>query len=486
MRKLALFGALLVLAIVLAGAGEFAPRDAGASSHREAPLISQDPAADNTDTYFFKSPDDPNTVTMIMNVYPYEGPAGGPNFYRFGDDVRYEFNIDNNGDAKADIRYFFKFTTKIKNDNTFLYNSGPIDGANSGNTNVLQTYNVYKVQSGNVTPIAQGLISPPSYVGCHSLMSGWSPAIPAVDCTNSDGNYENVANAVVYDMDNGEGKVWAGQRRDSFFGDVGAIFDLLSIRSGFDSGGYNTFENVGVQTIALQVPISKLVTEVSGPKRKKAIEPVLGMWASTSRRPSRVLPGAGPQKPEKDQGINSPNWKQVSRLGLALINEAVIPMAVKDKFNSTKPKDDAANYAGYVTDPELAKLLNALYGVDVPPPPRTDLVENLLLGIDGLNRPAGSVPGDLLRLNTDTPLCSSDCSTLGVIGGDVQGYPNGRRLTDDVIDISERVIAGVLVSGFNKAPNNALGDGVNAPAGSISDTFPYLAIPVDGFTYNPQ
>lgn len=481
MRKLALLGALLVLAIVLAGAIEFAPRGAGASSHREAPLISQDPAADNTDTYFFRSPDDPNTVTMIMNVYPYEGPAGGPNFYRFGDDVRYEFNVDNNGDAKADLRYFFKFTTKIKNDNTFLYNTGPIDGANSNNTNVLQTYNVWKVQSGNVTPIAQGLISPPSYVGCHSLMSGWSPAIPAVDCTNSDGNYENVANAVIYDMDNGEGKVWAGQRRDSFFGDVGAIFDLLSIRGGFDSGGYNTFENFGVQTIALQVPISKI---------KKGNEPVIGMWASTSRRAKRILPNPDAKSPAKDEGnINGADWKQVSRLGLALINEAVIPMAVKDKFNATKPKDDAANYAAYVLDPELANLLSALYGsygLSVPPAPRNDLVENLLLGIDGLNRPKNSVPGDLLRLNTSTALCTSDCSTLGVIGGDLQGYPNGRRLTDDVIDISERVVAGVLVDGFNVAPNNALGDGVNAPAGSISNTFPYLAIPVDGFTYNPQ
>lgn len=475
MRKLVLLGALVVLAFALAGAIEFAPRVAGASSHREAPLISQDPAADNTDVYFFRSPDAPDTVTLIANFYPYEGPAGGPNFYRFGDDVRYELNIDNNGDASADIRYFFKFKTTIRNDNTFLYNTGPLDGVGSPNLNLLQTYSVFKVQGGNVTSLRNGLAVAPSYVGCHSFRNGFAPTIPAQDCDSADDNYNNVANALVYALPNGQGKVWAGQRRDSFFGDVGAIFDLLSIRGGFDSGGYNTFDKFGVQTIAMQIPMGELTNDG---------EPVLGMWASASRKATRVLPG-GASAPDDANSINSANWRQVSRLGLALVNEAVIPMAKKDKFNSTKPKNDAANYGTYVVEPELAVLLHALYGVDVPPTPRNDLVEALLKGVPSLNRPANSVPADILRLNTTTAVCTSGCSRLGVIGGDNQGYPNGRRLTDDVIDISERVIAGVLVSGFDKSPNNALGDGVNEPAGTFMSSFPYLAIPVDGYSYVP-
>lgn len=475
MRKFVLLGALLVLALALAGAVEFAPRSASASSHREAPLISQDPAADNTDVYFFRSPEAQDTVTIIANFYPYEGPAGGPNFYRFGDDVRYELNIDNNGDAKADIRYLFKFHTTIQNPNTFLYNTGPIDSINSSNLNVIQKYNLYKVAGGNVTRVRQGMAVAPSYVGCHSYRSNFAPTIPAQDCDAADANYNNLANSVVYDLPNGQGKVWAGQRRDSFFGDVGAIFDLLSIRGGFDSGGYNTFDKFGVQTIAMQIPISQLT---------RGSEPVVGVWAGTSRRATRVLPGGAPESLDESD-INSSSWHQVSRLGLALVNEAVIPMSKKDMFNSTKPKDDAANYGAYVVNPELAVLLNALYGVDVPPTPRNDLVEALLKGVPNLNRPANSVPADVLRLNTTTAICTSGCSTLGVIGGDVQGYPNGRRLTDDVIDISERVIAGVLVNGFNKSPNNALGDGVNAPAGTISNSFPYLAIPVDGYSYVP-
>lgn len=480
MRKFAVIAGVLVLAILLGAAVEFGTRGTSASSHREAPLISQDPAADNTDTYIFRSPEDPTTVTLLGNWYPYEGPAGGPNFYRFGDDVRYEFNIDNDGDARADIRYFFVFNTTILNTNTFLYNTGPINGLQDSDLTLRQTYAVYKAQGGgDPVRVAGGLITPPANVGCHSYQTGWTPAIPANPCGDGAAQYEALAQTAVYTLPNGEGKVFAGQRRDSFFADVGAIFDLLSIRGTFSAGGYNLFNQFSVQTIALQVPISNLTDG----------DDVIGFWASASRKPKRVLPSAESKGGEFDaEGkIKDKAWKQVSRLGLPLVNEAVIPMAMKDKFNASKPVNDVANFAGPVVNPELAVLLNAIYGVPIPPTPRQDLVDALLLGVPGLNRPSGSpVPSDMIRLNTSTAVCVSSCSTMGVIGGDNQGYPNGRRLTDDVIDISERVIAGVLVGApYNGSPNNALGDGVNGPPYSFSGTFPYLATPLDGFSYVP-
>ncbi len=479
MRKLIVLGVLLVAALLLGAASQFITRDAGASSHREAPLISQDPVADNTDVYMFRSPEDDTTITFIANYYPYSGPAGGPNFYRFGDDVRYEFNVDNDGDAKADIQYFFRFKTAILKNDTFLYNVGPVTGLQDANLTVRQTYTIWKKQGATTTQLYAGYIAPPSNVGCHSFAQNWAISIPAQTCANNNGisNYEAVAQTAVYDIPGGEGKVFAGQRRDSFFADVGSIFDLLSIRDTFSTGGYNLFDQFSVQTIAMQIPVSKLT----------AGDDVIGFWASNSRKPTRVLPSEGKQTEAaeaSDGNINSKDWKQVSRLGLALINEAVIPMALKDKFNASKPKNDVANFAGPVVDPELARLLNAIYGVSIPPTPRQDLVDALLLGIPGLNRPAGNpVASDMLRLNTSTPVCTSSCSTMGVIGGDVQGYPNGRRLTDDVVDISERVIAGVLVNGYNISPNNVLGDGVNGAAGTFGGTFPYLASPVDGFSY---
>lgn len=474
MRKFLILGVVLAAALLLGATTQFITIDAGASSHREAPLISQDPAADNTDVYMFRSPEDPSTVTLIANYYPYQGASGGPNFYKFGDDVRYEFNIDNNGDAKPDIQYYFKFYSSILKNDTFLYNVGPVGSVNDPNLTTVQAYNVWKKQGNSITNLYSGYLTPPANVGCHSFKSGWAPAIPAQPCGDGAANYEAIAQTAAYALPNGEGKVFAGQRRDSFFADVGAIFDLLSIRDGFSSGGYNLFDEFSVQTIALQVPIANLTNG----------DDVIGFWATNSRQTKRVIPSEKAKFLESTAGINNKKWKQVSRLGLALVNEAVIPMAMKDKFNASKPKDDVANFAGPVVDPELAKLLNALYGVSVPASPRQDLVDALLLGVPGLNRPAGNpVASDMLRLNTSTPVCTVGCSTLGVIGGDLQGYPNGRRLTDDVVDISERVIAGVLVNGYNVAPNNLLGDGVNEAAGTFSGTFPYLASPVDGYTY---
>ena len=461
MRKMLLLMGLLATAFLLSAYAEQSPTQTLASSHREAPAISQDPAADNTDSYIFRSPDNPGTITMIANYYPYEGPAGGPSFYRFGDDVLYQLHIDNNGDARDDIRYDFRFHTEIKHPNTFLYNTGQILDINSPNWTLRQTYSVTRITGEQSVVLGQNLSTPPSNVGTHSIP-----------------DYTPLRNQAVHIV--ALSKVFAGQRADPFFADVGAIFDLLTIRggipAGFSAGGKNTFKNYNLQTIAQQVPIQSLTGCRCMPSGSQ--DPVIGFWASSSRRRANVSEGHG-------EG----GWQQVSRLGIPLINEVVIPMSMKDKFNNSQPVNDVANFAGPVVKPELAILLNALYGIPIPPTPRTDLVEVLLKGVPGLNRPTNVTPSDMLRLNVTTPVCESgSCgaySRLGVIGGDNAGFPNGRRLNDDVIDVAERVVAGVLsgnacCTGF---PNNALGDGVNAPERMPLATFPFVPDPYDGFNY---
>lgn len=471
MLKLLKLSAVCAMVISLAAAAEFAALPALASSHREAPAISQDPAADNTDTYMFRSLDNPNTLTLVANYYPYEGPAGGPNFYRFSDNVLYQFHIDNNGDALDDITYQFRFQTAILNPNTFLYNTGPLTSLNSPNWSLRQTYSIVRIENGQRTVLVAGLETPPSNVGTHSIP-----------------DYSTLRQAAIYTI-NGGIKVFAGQRADPFFADVGSIFDLLTIRggipAGFSSGGKNTFAGQNVQTIALQVPINQLTACQCMPGAQD--DPVIGFWASASRSGSSV-------SGDNTQGDDT-SWVQVSRLGLPLINEVVIPLGLKDKFNASQPVNDVANFAGPVVNPELANLLHALYGLPIPPTPRTDLVEVLLKGVPGLNRPQGNVvPADMLRVNVTTPLCGTGgapaCNTLGVIGGDLQGFPNGRRLTDDVVDVSERVVAGVLNNNCATPPcawqggaNAILGDGVNGPATPPMAAFPFVPDPYDGFTY---
>lgn len=467
MRKFFVLGVLFALVAAISAAVEIAPPEARASSHREAPAISQDPAADNTDTYIFRSPDNPDTITLVANYYPYEGPAGGPNYYRFGDDVLYELHVDNNGDALDDITFQFKFNTQILNQSTFLYNTGQLIPPSYDAWTLRQNYNVTMVAGGKSTDIGKNLLTPPSNVGTHSIP-----------------DYGAVRQAAVYTLPNNI-KVFAGQRADPFFGDVGSIFDLLTIRggipAGFSSGGHNSFANYNLQTIAMQIPISQLTACGCVPAAGDWSNDVIGFWTSASRHRASVSNGNG-------------DYVQISRLGLPLINEVVIPMALKDKFNGSKPADDVANFAGPVVNPELANLLHALYGLSIPPTPRTDLVEILLKGVPGLNRPNGVVPSDMLRLNVTTPVCEKgSCSTysnLGVPGGDTSGFPNGRRLNDDVIDISERAVAGILNQDcstppctWQKSPNTLLGDGVNGPAVAPMSFFPYVPDPYDGFTY---
>lgn len=463
----------LVIAALLAVAGP-RPDAAGASSHREAPLISDDPAADNVDTYAFVSPDRPDTVTLIANYIPLEEPAGGPNFNKFGDDVLYALHVDNDGDAEEDISYEFRFKTEIRNPNTFLYNTGQITSLDDPDWNIRQSFSVTRVEEkkkGDV--LGENLPTPPVNVGPRSTP-----------------NYEALASAAVAELPGGI-KVFAGQRDDPFFVDLGSVFDLAGLRPfntlhllplptmpGVDGvGGFNT------HTIAMQVPIAQLATFG---------RPTIGVYASASRQKITILEDDGTRKG------NGP-WQQVSRLANPLINEVIIPLGQKDRWNATEPKNDA-QFVGRYTEPEVTKLENALYAVldDAPETGRGDLVAVLLTGVPGLNF-TGQTPADLIRLNTSIapsgPVGTGN--RLGSLGGDLAGFPNGRRLEDDTPDIELRALAcgygpvvGPIVESFgfcggnaNRSPNNLLGDGVDANEKPFLTTFPYVATPHQGYEH---
>ncbi len=392
------------------------PQSGQASSHREAPLISEDPSADNTDLYAFRSPDKPSTVTLVSNWIPAEDPAAGPNYFTFSPSARYNIYIDRTGDAKADIIYRFRFNRT----------AGP---AFLGNT--VQSYTA--TRNGKV--IARGKTAP-NNIGPKSTP-----------------NYRQLAAKAVVKA--GGTQIFAGQRDDAFFGDIGSIFDLLAFRkgTGADGGGKDFFAGYAVHSIALQIPISEL----------RAKNRTIGVWSSTDRQ--NVTVGGNLRK----------GWTQVSRIGNPLVNEVVVPTAFKDQWNRSLPVNDK-QYAGPVLEPILAKLMNQLYKVNAPEKNRDDLVAVFGTGVKGLNY-TGPVVADLLRLNYSIPVTPrSKVNRLGVIGGDNGGFPNGRRLGDDVIDAAERVMAGFLKG--NKVP---LGDGVNAGDVPALASFPYQADPAAGF-----
>ncbi len=443
---------------------------AGASSHREAPLITEDPVADNTDVYAFVSPDKPDTITVIANWIPFEDPAGGPNFHRFGDDVLYEINLDVNGDANPDIRYQFRFKTTVKNPDTFLYNTGPVASLADKNLNVVQTYTVTEDFGGYKQVIGNKLTVAPANVGPRSTP-----------------DYEaNLGSKAVYDIAYGQ-RVFAGPRDDPFFADLGSIFDLAGLRplnqahlikqptaNGIDNlAPYNT------HSVALQIPIAKLRLAAGTPNDQP--DPIVGVYSSTYRRQTRVFKdGNGAEL------RNGGPWVQVSRLGMPLVNEVVVPLGAKDLFNASNPLDDAQFGAG-VLNPEVARLIPVLYpGVTVPPAPRNDIAAIFLTGIDGLNKPAGGRASEMIRLNTAIKPTIADPNKqnrMGLLGGDRDGFPNGRRLGDDSVDIALQALAGAtpFTPAFNISPNNLLGDGVDRNNVPFLTRFPYVAPPKAGY-----
>ena len=457
------------------------------SSHREAPEISKDPVADSTDVYAFVSPDKPGTVTLIANYVPLQEPAGGPNFYEFGDDVLYQIHIDNTGDGYADISYQFRFRSVLAIPTTFLYNTGPIESLASPNWNRRQFYDVSVSSRGRELTLGSNLACPPCNIGPLSTPDYASLAAAAI----------NSLSGIT---------VFAGQRAEAFYVDLGAIFDLGDLRpfeqlhapvgSLVAGQGVNATNHLNVHSIAIQVPISSVT--ISG-------HPTIGVWTTASRQ--RVLLW----DTDRGQNVHSGPWRQVSRLGNPLVNEVLIPMGKKDLWNSQPPSHDQ-QFASYVTQPALAGLLNTLYpgvfpklaGLVSAGKPRADLEAILLTGI-----PSGIIPGfttftgpvlaDMLRLNTAIQPAAKP-SILGLLGNDPAGFPNGRRVTDDVVTIELRALAGLtypLIDSHYK-PDAAAGEisdfDVASPAfvpappalGSPPvSTFPYLGVPYSGYS-NPS
>ena len=448
---------LVTFVIVLAGLWVLGPQ---ASSHREAPLIASDPLADNTDVYAFVDPNEPGLVTFIANFIPLEFPSSGPNFHRFDDNVLYEVMVDNNGDAVEDITFQFHFQTALRNPATFLYNTGPVTTLDDPDLNVMQQGFVSRVDG----PRRSGT----------SVPLGSVPVMPAHVGLNSMPDYDQMIGSGVQQLPGGM-RVFAGPRDEGFYLDLGAVFDLLQLRNLTGNFGAPVDGTAGfnVHTIAFQVPVDQLTRSGAPPTNPTDPNAVIDVW-STASRPSVTSRTAGGE-------THSGPWVQVSRLGNPLVNELVIDLARKDAFNGLEPTGDAVAL-DRVTDPEVARLLTGLFGVSVPPP-RDDLVTIFLPGIPGLNQPTNVTPSEMLRLNMAIPPSTgSAVSRLGLLGGDTAGFPNGRRVGDDVVDIALRVMAGAtaFTPMYDVFPNNALGDGVDGNDVPYLDVFPYLASPHPG------
>jgi hypothetical protein len=485
-----------------------------ASSHAEAPLISMDRYADNTDVYAFRSTEAGRSgfVTLIANFIPFQDPSGGPQFFRFDDTVLYEIKIDNTGDGREDIIYQFRFKTQTLNSDTVLgHNAVNQDGIISNLTdpdyNMPQTYSV--TRSTRFTPpglpnskfnnlpnfpgfplissvIASGLRTPPSNVGPRSTP-----------------NYEqNLGFPAIHTLSNG-GRVFAGQRDEGFFLDLGGPFDVINYRSITDTGGIDTLRTYNVSSIAIEVPISEVTRSGAVPASPNAADAVIGVWSTASRSSIPVI------------GQNSGQFQQISRLGNPLVNEVVVPLGLKDAFNALSPSQDFSvqPVVNAVLDPELPKLIKtalALYGtggmappinINIPPAPRNDIAQIFVLGI-----PVNPITGpnyttviagndgrahEMLRLNLAIPARAYNApggSRLGLLGGDVSGFPNGRRVGDDVVDIGIRALLGgtPFTPAFNVAPNNTFGDGVSVNFEGYLDRFPYLNTPNQGNQPRPE
>jgi Domain of unknown function (DUF4331) len=434
-RAIALLAAVgaLVAAGATGGVGGLRPKAATASSHREAPLIAGQPQFDNTDVYAFVSPDKPDMTTFIANWVPFEEPAGGPNFYKFATDGAYDINVDTDGDAKPNLTFRWTFAESYRNRNTFLYNTGAVTSLNDPDLNYRQTYDLTLMHRVNGVPVKQ------------RKLANDAPVAPSRVGNASMPNYGALRDQAVWQLPSG-GHVFAGQADDPFFLDL-RVFDLLYGGNQSEVGN-DTLRGYNVNTVALQVPTKML-------KGDSPDDPVIGVYSSTFKNNA--------------QG----GWTQVSRLGMPLVNEVVIPVKDKDKFNASKPWHDA-QFGKYVTNPELPKLIQGIYKIPAPKEPRDDLVQVFLTGVPKLNQPAKVRPAELLRLNTAIPPTAKP-KRLGVLDGDIAGYPNGRRLTDDVVDISLQVVEGELVGA-----KNDLGDAVNVNDQSFSRAFPYLALPTSG------
>jgi hypothetical protein len=451
---------------------------AGAASHREAPLIALDPAADVTDVYFFRSWTDPTKVVLVMNVIPGQEPSSGPNYFNFDDQVRYAFNLDTNGNGTAtNVVYEIRFKTQIQGTVKSLrlpvgYAGVPpitaLSGPDADGIGIRQTYTVTEIRNGSRRNLGtQEMVAVPSNVGPLTMP-----------------NYEGLAAQGIYPLANG-GRVFAGQRDETFYIDLGATFDTVNLRRtppildpGEDANdavnpfGVDTFSGFNVSTIALEIPITELTANPSA---------VLGLYASTSRQKKLQRKGDG-------TSFGSGDWVQVARMGNPLVNELIIPTDRKDRWNATDPEDEA-QFVDFYLNPSLAAVLNLRFNTTFPTSGRTDLVAALLqYGGDGTCGKNDRC-SELLRLDVGVePTAPGDQNRLGALAGDNAGFPNGRRPNDDVTDIALRVVAGILVAD-EPASFPRLGDGVNYNVGAQSSlvtangiytVFPFLPTPHAG------
>jgi hypothetical protein len=400
-----------------------------ASSHREAPAIAEDPMADNTDVYTFISPTDSDKLVVVANYVPLLAPSSGPNFYKFADSVRYEVRFDNDGDAKADVTYRWHFKSSIENGSTFLYNTGPIDSLTSPNLNVRQTYTLRRIEhvpgKDKVTIVAEDVPVAPWNVGDRSFPNN---------------SYESVASEAIHSA--GGTTMFAGPRDEPFFVDL-HVFDLLGVAGTPTTDGFN------VMSLVLEVPIEDVAMDGVRPAAgNSGPESVVGVYARALRRKVTII---RKKKGPKYAG----GRRQVSRLGWPLINEVIVPLGDKDKYNRSKPHNDVENFGAYILDPEVPKLLNLVLGAgcpDAPPEGRLDIV--------GLLSPNGTAAADLLRINITDGQTNAD-----------SGFPNGRALEDDVTDTL------LTVACNNGGP---IGDGVDGNDLAFGGSFPYLASPHSG------
>jgi hypothetical protein len=401
---------------------------AQASSHREAPSIAEDQYADNTDVYAFISPENPNNLVVVANYVPLLLGSSGPNFYKFSDDVAYDIHFDNNGDAKSDIIYRFLFETTIQTGDTFLYNTGEVDSLTDVNLNVRQTYDVLRL---NGKGVLQGVIDSNVPVAPWNVGKRSFPA----------NSYETVALTAVKTAAGGE-RLFAGPRDEPFFVDL-HVFDLLGV------GGAPTTNGVNVMSIVFEVPIAKVaVGGVRPGATATGPNSLVGIHATASRRRVTVLRRGGP---DRDRG----QFVQVSRLGWPLVNEVVVPLKDKDKFNRSRPENDLANIGAYVLFPELTGLLTDVLLLSCAATPAAGRMD-LALALS----PQNTTIADLLRINirAGETFTQSD-------------FPNGRKLTDDVTDF---LLTAICASG------DPVSDLVDANDLAFTATFPFLASPVSG------
>jgi hypothetical protein len=457
------------------------------SSHREAPEISKDPVADSTDLYAFSSPDKPDTVTIIANYIPLQAPAGGPNFFEFGDDVMYNIFIDNDGDGMPEIQYQLRFHTLVRNSDTFLYNTGPISSNRDKNWNRLQTFSMYRKDgNGKFKRLGQKLACPPCNIGPRSTP-----------------HYSKLSTAAVHNLPTGE-TVFAGQRREGFYVDLGSVFDLAALRpfqslhlisSPGNTTGINTLANSNVHSIAIQIPKTRLTSDGTMPTNANSSKSVIGVWTSATRRKTTIR--------SDDKILHAGPFVQVSRLGMPLINEVIIPMVEKDRWNKTAPQDDA-QFVKYYAHPVLQAYLSALYpGVfkhlAAYTKERVDLEAILLTGIPsavglGFQNYTGPTPADQLRLNMAIPPTTKNPNIYGLLAGDAAGFPNGRRVFDDIVTVELWAVAGATIPVVDKSykPDGAataifdVGPPGSPPKSpptpeAYQATFPYLSDPLSGY-----